>query len=320
MYAFEDLKYRVPLWDAEVACPVAGCENRVPKQRSHFVASSQFMCAEHGIYVSPSTFEYADVRRNFPLVDDADWDLLITQIAANKRETHRLARERSEDAVSYNCFRTVERSGLLPDLVAWMVGSPQAAAKMIYWSHDLEASGTMPLLSDARRAFGELEGRGSEPDLIVSTPTDLVFIEVKLASGNNTKPSRPEVLPQYRASAHGWYDRVFASPPEAVAIAAQKYELMRFWLLGSWMAAQVGTRFTLVSLTRGIQDMDLESRFAPFINQSDGRRFLRRSWEEVAEWTLRDGSTRSVAEYLGSKTVGYDSAGRLQRMLAMTDY
>lgn len=320
MYRLEDLKDHIQITTATVECPVAGCTNHVPRQRGRFCAKPEFLCAEHGIYISPSTFEYQDVRRNFPLADETDWALLHETIASDKRETHRLARERSEDAVTYNAFRSIERAGRLPQLIELFTERSQTTAELIYWSCSLKDAGPLPLLQEARMAFFERLDRGSEPDLIAITPTDLLFIEVKLCSGNETTPSRPEVLRQYHCAEGGWYDRVFACDPEHVAIASRKYELMRFWLLGSWMARKSAKRFTLVSLTREIQDMDLQQRVSPLFVEDEARSFGHWAWEAVADFAHGDASTETVSEYLWSKSVGYDTSGVLQPMLSRIVY
>jgi hypothetical protein len=315
MYRIEDLKPHLGVTDTTVECPVRGCWNVVPRQRGSFVATRDYLCPDHGIFISPSTFEYADVRCNFPLIDDADWDLLHSQISVDKRETHRLARERSEDAVTYNVFRSIERARRLPELCRLFTGTEQTSVELVYWSHSLSDGELLRLLQQARQAFFERSAGGSEPDLIAITPTDIVFIEVKLTSGNETTPSRPETLDLYHSAEDGWYDQVFSLDPYAVAITARKYELMRFWLLGSWMAERAGKRFTLISLTRGKQDTDLEERVVPLLRQNDGRAYAHWSWEAVARFAEDHKSTRPVSAYLRSKSVGYDASGTLQKML-----
>lgn len=315
MYRLNDLKDHIRITADTVECPVRGCSNHVLRQRSRFVAKPEFLCPDHGIYISPSTHEFSDVRRNFPLIGDADWRLLHETISVDKRETHRLARERSEDAVTYNAFRSIEREGRLPELIEMLTDRPQESVELVYWSCSLRCGGLLPLLQEARSVFGERPDRGSEPDLIAMTPTDLVFIEVKLTSGNETRPSRPEVLPVYQSAEHGWYEQVFRREAAHVAVVSRRYELMRFWLLGSWMARHTGRRFTLISLTREIQDMDLEEQFAPLIFQDEDRLFARWPWEAVAGFAEGDPSTACVSEYLWSKSVGYDGSGRLQPML-----
>jgi hypothetical protein len=119
----------------------------------------------------------------------------------------------------------------------------------------------------------------------------------------------------YQSAEDAWYEQVFRRDAAHVAVVSRKYELMRFWLLGSWMARHTGKRFTLVSLTREIQDMDLEEQFAPLIVQDEDRLFAHWPWEAVAGFAQGDPTTAYVSEYLWSKSVGYGGSGRLQPML-----
>jgi hypothetical protein len=315
MYSLNDLKQRRTVTETTVECPVAGCANIVLRQRGHFATASDFLCPNHRIYISPSTLQYKDRRCNFPLVDDADFELLWTDICGVKREKQRLARERSEDAITYNVFRSIERAGRLPALIERLTGRPQQTADLVYWSYSMPDRDVLPLLGAARVAFGERLNRGSEPDLIAITPKDVVFIEVKVTSGNATRPSRPDALRRYEAAENRWYDEVLAADAHTVAEVHRKYELMRFWLLGSWMAKQAEKRFALISLTCGAQDPKLEAEFSPLLKETDNRRFAHWSWEAIAGWAADDPATAGVSEYLWSKSVGFDSDGRLRPML-----
>ena len=62
-----------------------------------------FKCPKHNIYISPTTFEYQSELDNLLWKDEADLDLL-DRTKGVKRES-RIARDRSEDAVTWNVFR-----------------------------------------------------------------------------------------------------------------------------------------------------------------------------------------------------------------------
>ena len=76
-----------------------------------------FLGPQHGIYISPSTFEYADEFDNLLWHDPADRELLAA-FKPFKRES-RLARDNSEDALTWNVFRYLEKSGRL-GRVSWL--------------------------------------------------------------------------------------------------------------------------------------------------------------------------------------------------------
>ena len=78
-----------------------------------FKRLEEFKCPEHGIFVSPSTFEYQNRLENLLWKDTLDQDLLFNGVFGFKRETEKIARDNSEDAVPWNVFRYLEKQKLL---------------------------------------------------------------------------------------------------------------------------------------------------------------------------------------------------------------
>jgi hypothetical protein len=102
------------------------------------------------------------------------------------------------------------------------------------------------------------------------------------------------------------------------------YELLRLWLIGSWVANQSGKRFCLVNLVRAETESDIEGRFGRHIQTSDARRFTRWTWEQVCSNIVSQQAGDAEADYLKlffqNKTLGYAVAkagnrerGRLRR-------
>lgn len=266
----------------------------------------------------PSTFEYVDYRENL-LPRDADDDALLQAILLAKRETKRLGRERSEDAFTFNVIRTVERESLLEELASEISGTKEHAPVPSYWSFSQRDHARHPLLSKAITAFGEIEGRGTEPDVIIETDETLFMVEAKLGSTNKTTPTRPSVLTTYKEARGGWYWHALRTEPEELAIKLQLYQLMRLWLLGTWMARGARKRCVLVSLVPESCDANLVDRLGPHIIQNDAQTFRRFSWEQVRDNALRHADRPAVAAligYLDNKTLGYNSKGQLRLALA----
>ena len=103
MFGAKELKARIQVTEKEVECPVAECPERVQRQRKSFTRASKFRCPRHGIYISPSTFEYGSEHDNILWKDPEDLALLQS-VRVAKRES-RMARDNSEDALSWNVFR-----------------------------------------------------------------------------------------------------------------------------------------------------------------------------------------------------------------------
>lgn len=314
MFGIEDLKERIEITDETVECPVRGCAKVVDRQRKRFKTSNEFMCQEHGIHISPSTFEYSSELDNMLWKERDDLEL-FEKIKEVKRES-RIARDNSEDAVSWNVFRFLERNNLVDGFLSSLIGSNINLSDVIYWSYSQAEGSSSSVLNKARREFGETIARGSEPDIIIKTNKALFFIEAKVTAGNKTIPSKLNYSKKYETGGENWFSEVFKSDYKTVAILEKKYELMRFWLLGTWIAKQLGLDFYLINLVLSERDADIESIFKKHINESKQRKFIRVTWERIYQYIVNCNSLEDkeiMMTYFKNKTIGYNGNGRLQR-------
>ncbi len=322
MYGAKDLKERIKVTEDTVECPVRGCVLSVARQRKVFKKKEEFKCPKHRIYISPSTFEYEDALDNILWKTSDDCDLLFNKIAGAKLEMNRFARDNSEDAVTWNVFRYMEKEDLLTGFLSEIAGFQVSKPEAIYWSYSQREQGTWTSLRDMREKFETKPKKGSEPDLIVQTENALFFIEPKLTATNNTIPSStdPLVREKYESGCGSWYRSVFRSDFETVAIRERKYELLRFWLLGSKLANVHKQFFFLVSLTTSRKEQNIEQLFGKHIRQNSRRIFIRSTWEDVYYFVLRGRQSETanrITDYLRNKTTGYDGKRRLQIALVI---
>jgi hypothetical protein len=234
MFGFKELKPRIFVTETTVACPVNDCKIRVDRQRHKFRREDRFKCPKHSIFISSSTFEYEDYKNNLLWKAREDVEFL-ENILREKRES-RMARDNSEDAVTWNVFRFLEKNSLIDGLLSKVAGQNVNSSDLVYWSYDQKQKKTWYELNKAREQFGEEIERGSEPDLIIKTGNALFFIEAKFISGNDTPP-KDEIREKinnpkkYKTGGDYWFRNVFKSTYERI-ISEQKYELLRLWLLG----------------------------------------------------------------------------------------
>ena len=167
---------------------------------------------------------------------------MYSDISMVKRES-RIARDNSEDAVTWNVFRYLDKQNLLPDFLSKTSGKKIRRSELILWSYSPQDKANWSWLSKARLEFGETIARGSEPDIIILTDKVLYFVEAKLTATNVTTPSDHGNKKKYEMGGNGLYERIFSKDYETVVIKHKYYELMRFWLLGSWIADQLGLDF-----------------------------------------------------------------------------
>ena len=321
MLGSRDLKDTIEITDATVECPVRDCHEKVRRQRKVFRRQEMFKCPRHHIYISPSTFEYQDELDNILWREPSDLEL-FREVKRVKRES-RIARDNSEDAVTWNVFRFLQKSKLVSGLLTNLTGTSSRDCETIYWGYSEQEDDIWSPLQRSREEFEINPTRGSEPDIIVRCADALFFIEAKLASGNDTrlKSKDPTVKEKYVTGGNNWYTRVFQSDFETVAIVQKKYELLRFWILGSWIADTLDLDFCLVNLVLSEREKEIEPVFRPHIKENERSRFFRMTWEEIYHFILDARlSTEEkdrITTYFSEKTLGYDSQGKLQRAFSI---
>lgn len=314
VFIFNDLKPVAQADEATVVCPVVGCQHRVKRQHRPFRQNLEFLCPEHGIYISASTFSYVDKCRNIWKPTDSDCEL-YHRVVKVKRES-RIGYNNSEDAITWSVFRRLEGKGLIAEAMSQLLdvhihGEPQC----IYWSYSTLTNGVYQPLQAARKAFCEREGRSTEPDLMIETDDYLILVEAKVTANNLTTPSSSTVLANYQTGGSMWFQKVFTEgeTAQSIAVDGRLYELMRMWLLGTWMAERhLGKRFILVNLVLDGRELDVEERFIPHTESEHGK-FIRRTWEEIGKGLPQEDSLR---DYFLHKTRGY-SNGKLKHMFKM---
>lgn len=319
MHGINDLKENIKITENKVECPVKGCEEIVERQRNVFRRDQIFQCPKDKIYISPSTFEYETEQENILWFDDAD-KLLFAEIKKVKRES-RIARDNSEDALTWNVFRFLDKHGLIPNFLSQFSDRKSNDAELIFWSYSTKEKTGWDILNKARIEFGETIARGSEPDVIIRTDNTLCFIEAKLTATNNTQPSNPTDRKKYETGGHYLFQNIFSSDYKTIAINDEKYELMRFWLLGSWIAEQLNLEFYLVNLVLSEREIDIESRFRAHIIDDKKKFFIRLTWEDIYE-TINNSNTNEadrhkILNYFNNKTIGYNGNGNLQKAFSI---
>lgn len=319
MLGWSSLKKHIRGAERGTVCPVEGCTIRLAeRQQRTFRVGPEFACPVHGIAFSASTFEHLDPSRNAIWGDYGEYESLDS-----KRES-RFGRENSEDAVTWNVFRFLETHGLLAGYLSELAQLSVSAPKTIFWSHDRESGQPWAPLMEARAQFELNPAKGSEPDLMVMTDRCLFVIEAKLTAGNATVPGTARSRDRYVKGGDGWWHESFSTDCENEEIAEQSrlYELMRFWLIGSWMARMARTDFRLINLLRSeaSEEADIEFRFRRFLRADAHFRFLRATWEGIRTFIAAkapDSADRErMISYFGEKTMGYRD-GDLRRAFAV---
>lgn len=311
MYTYNDLKEKITITDSSIECPVKGCEIVVDRKRKVNLPGKNFSCKLHKIEITPSTFVYESTNDNILWKDKISKEL-FQDILKFKREC-RISSENSEDAVTWNVVRYLEINKLLGPLLSTVLNEKVSVVEVIYWSYSPVDGKDWSLLRQARTEFGEPADKGSEPDIIVITDTSLIFIEAKFFSSNKTTPTGKDSK-KYLTGSENLFDHVFVSDYHSL-ISDQKYELMRFWLLGNHIAQKLKLSFHLINLVLEGRELEIRNEFGKHLPSSDN--FHRLTWEEIYRFILvnsyRNQETNLIINYFQNKAGGYDRLGIIRK-------
>ena len=316
-YGTEDLDPgAVGKWDGRpplrLRCYVRGCTEilrRVTREQPGEV------CPSHGIVLHCSrnkgTYTYADARRNL-IVDS---DLAAKRVIGHpfKHET-RLENENSEDALTWNVFRSLQRARRLREVARLITGQELVDEPRLYlWGLSLsdDSFTPWPLLIQARERF---ESRLpvvrplTEPDIALHLPGRyLILIEAKFTSANPTYADGPrknessltktELIDIYQDRQLDLLD-IERARSEALV----HYQLWRNFIFAGWMALGGGESAYLGNLSRDGREDESCAAFARLIRPANAERFRHFSWEDIFRCGAKDPGLATMRRYLQTKT------------------
>jgi hypothetical protein len=327
--AYCDIPYGVAELDPQVAvsristrtvrCYVRGCLNQLRPPARSFEGDA---CPEHGIRchlsASQGTYSFADVRRNIIV----SRDLLASRIIGHpfKFESHRLGYERSEDAVTWNVFRSLFEGRVLATIVAAMVGEQHDEEPQLYlWGISMTDFRPSPLLERARRHFESrlpVKRPLTEPDIALHLPGRyLILIEAKFTSLNTFYVQGPrqdarsltldELIDIYR-----FPDAQFGNSDAARGASRVPQQLWRNTMFADWMAQQDSprTRAFHVNLVTRPTELHIEAEFRQLLFPNRGECFRRVTWEDICTWIADRPEFATLRTYMQNKTAGLRKA------------
>jgi len=316
-----------------VQCPVSGCDFVAPRMTRDGpnldAADSEklapFLCPHHHIYISPSTFEYADARASILWHDPESLAALDSVLASGEKRDgwRRMGRERDEDSLTWNVFWHLYREQRLADSAAALIdlpSSPQGVEGLVLWSVELPSGFGYKPLKEARTALGETPTSGTEPDVILTGPqgsaqsVPIAIIESKLGSPLVTSTKG---FPD-RYSKHRLWNHVFTQDPSHV-YDVLGYQLIRLLLLAQTFHEQLQVAVPpVVAITQDKLDSDQIAAMRQCLRRlpwgPERLNFI--TWRQVRDWIgLGSASARFLSRYLAGKTMGYSGDGTLKLLL-----
>jgi hypothetical protein len=302
-----------------IHCYVQGCDQWLrPPARGY----QGELCSTHKIRCHRSgTYSYRDPARNVIVARELFSQRIVG--SPHKFESHRLGLEKSEDAATFNLYRSFQEAGQLNYIARLVTGLTVEEEPRIYlWGLDLTDDSCLPwdLLEAARNRFERklpVKRPLTEPDAALYLPGHyLILNEVKLTSPNPVYRNGPrkdsqsltkhELLDIYSDLFCPMLQIEKARETETIA-----YQLWRNVQFASWMAhhAPPGTQGYFTNLTRRGYEYQSFRDFTELVSPEFLGRVTQIYWEDMFVLAgLAGGKLLHLQEYLLTKTVNLQPA------------
>jgi hypothetical protein len=269
------------------------------------------------------TYAYADALRNLIVAAD----LFERRVMGHpfKFESHRFGLEKSEDALTWNVFRSLQEAGRLRRITQWITGDDSGCEPFLYlWGLCSTEDDFEPweLLIKARERFESklpVKRPLTEPDIAIFLPGRyLILIEAKFTSGNTAYergPRRDASSLTLDELCEIYYDPEsrLLNYQEATASRRIFYQLWRNMVFAEWMAREdhPQTKAFHVNLVRQGQDEEIAQEFSRLIKPNYADRFRQVTWEDLYRQTKDRPELQRLHRYLETKTAGLRPAFQL---------
>jgi hypothetical protein len=249
------------------------------------------------------TFILEDALDNFIVGHDLVREALDRKWG--KAEVHRLSHENSEDAVTWNVFRSLQEAAELPLAVRVLGGvDPEAEPVLYLWGREVrpDASRPWPRLTSARNAVEPWGGQQTEPDCCIHVPGQAwLFVEAKFGSPTTTKKTdaaRDAWLERYERTCPGVFDR------DAVRLTPARLfpeQLLRNVALGL-NVRYGGERLIVVALVRDRDATSAPAAAARCVSLEAEVDVLHGTWESIYDHLPARSQLDGLRRYFETKS------------------
>jgi restriction endonuclease-like protein len=281
-------------------CPLAGHDHWLPWAAGGHAKGTE----PHGD--PPLTFR---VSPTYILEDPLDNFIAGRELVAGlteKAETFRLGYENSEDAVSWNVFRSLQEGSQLHLAASVLAGVEfDGEPELILWGRRIDHDATAPV-PEIKLALDDLEpthAQQTEPDVVLRLPGwGWIFIEAKLSSPTSTYAGRAGRLKT-------WIER-YADPSQnlfdAAALTAARAETFPEQLLRNVAVADrvraSNERAVVVALVRQQHAHKVDGWAGDYLTPGGRVTTASATWEKLYAAVPAEDTT--LRRYLRGKSVG----------------
>ena len=223
-----------------------------------------------------------------------------------KAETYRLGNERSEDALSWNVFRSLQESQSLKLVAGELLGNaPIGEPRLFMWGREIGLVGASnwPELATVRNMVEPGLRQQTEPDVVLHVSGwGWLFIEAKFGSPLTTFRGREGRLKEWFKRYERWCDGVL-DVTALRALEAKRFpeQLLRNLVIAAQVKAH-GERAMVVYLTRGQALEEHEEIFNALFDSSPVG-FATLSWERIYELARTDQRLNGLGRYFEEKSL-----------------
>ena len=240
----------------------------------------------------PKNLKKYDYREN--LIIDKDNPILIQKAWRDRfsRKSHwqagyggqaYLSKLNSEDALTWNVFRTLQlgrKPGL--EVISDIFGISKVY-RILFWSCDVEHHGEEQQLLNIliRTIDGKHQGTMTEPDLVIITEGEVVFVECKLNQNGKTSPWKAQ-----GAGAEKRLKTYIEKFPELKSISDWKtvYQLIRQYVFAKSLSEYLKKKPFIIPLINGIHKGILSPYYSkvkesPINKKNIFRNFI--TWQDI---------------------------------------
>ena len=250
---------------------------------------------------SNPTYIYKNYINNLPDKKDKDMlDVLFNHTLNEKNREDKKIKfgfSTSEDACSWIFFTYFFKKNKL-DVLKDVLGLKSEIKDILFWGVSyndlinskiseisdgiLENNNIIKNLKQSEDNIGEISRLRTEPDIIIVTDEELVFVEVKVNSGmptfNFNKEKNKENFEKY--SNVKYYNNFDIIGKKYKGSINPFYELVRNWTLLNDLGGKLNKKVCLINLVKKEETEEIKV-FKKAINESDKRIFKVRTWEEI---------------------------------------
>ena len=237
-----------------------------------------------------------------------------------KAETYRLGHENSEDALTWNVFRSLQEAGELSTGIRALTGIKATGGEpaLYLWGRHIDLHGTSawPALANARDQIEPWGGQQTVPDCCLHLPGQAwVFIEAKFGSLTATTKSdhaRDAWIARYDKTCPAIFKR---NAILAMAPGQFPEQLLRNVAL-ALRVRQTGEEVIVVALVRKRDASSVDVVAHRCLNDGFGVKIRMATWEQIHDALPRMPALERVRYYLEQKSYRLRPAFSIRRQMS----